>query len=372
MAETDLFQEANRQLTICNACRYCEGLCAVFRAIELRRNFTADDVRYLSNLCHDCRSCFQACMYTEPHQFAVNIPKIMSNVRLESYEHWSWPGFMRRFFSKPERGMLLGWVAAVAVYIAALICVPWERLFVTQVGAGSFYRVVPYTVMVVPGVLLFLFGAAIWVQGALRFWNDSERSWKKGSAESRSLWRSVGDILSLRYLGGGGAGCTYPSESPSAVRRIFHSFVFWGFLFDFASTTLAFFYQDFGHRLPPYQLWSAPVVCGTIGGVGLVVGTAGLLWFKVRSDRSLSATKSYGLDYAFLVFLGLTGLTGLLTLAFRSTPAMGAILVVHLGMVAALFITAPYGKFIHLVYRSLALFRYHIESEQMESQGRHP
>jgi citrate/tricarballylate utilization protein len=372
MAESNLFQEANRQLTICNACRYCEGLCPVFRAIELRRSFTTDDVRYLSNLCHDCRSCFQACMYTEPHQFALNIPKIMSEARVDSYEHWSWPKFMSRSFSKPQRGLLLGWLAAAVVYIAALIFIPWGRLLVAHVGRGSFYRVVPYMAMVLPALLLFFYGAAIWVQGALRFWNDSDGSWREGIDRGRSLLRSLGDALALRYLGGGGPGCTYPTDAPSSVRRIFHSFVFWGFLFDFASTTLAFFYQDVGHRLPPYPLWSAPVVCGSIGGVGLVVGTAGLLWFKIQSDRSLSATKSYGLDYAFLVFLGLTGLTGMLTLALRSTPAMGTILVVHLGMVAALFITAPYGKFVHFVYRSLALIRYHVEGEQMESQGGHP
>ena len=31
------FAEADRQLTICNACRYCEGYCAVFPALERQR-----------------------------------------------------------------------------------------------------------------------------------------------------------------------------------------------------------------------------------------------------------------------------------------------------------------------------------------------
>jgi citrate/tricarballylate utilization protein len=30
MAETDTGIEARRQMEICNACRYCEGYCAVF------------------------------------------------------------------------------------------------------------------------------------------------------------------------------------------------------------------------------------------------------------------------------------------------------------------------------------------------------
>ena len=31
-------------MTICNACRYCEGLCAVFPAMEMRRTFAAGDL----------------------------------------------------------------------------------------------------------------------------------------------------------------------------------------------------------------------------------------------------------------------------------------------------------------------------------------
>ena len=38
---TDALREADRLMTICNACRYCEGLCAVFPAMEMRRTFAA-------------------------------------------------------------------------------------------------------------------------------------------------------------------------------------------------------------------------------------------------------------------------------------------------------------------------------------------
>ena len=80
-------------MTVCNACRYCEGLCPVFRAIETRREFAKGDVFYLANLCHDCRACYYACMFTPPHEFAVNIPQILSEARVESYKEWSWPAF---------------------------------------------------------------------------------------------------------------------------------------------------------------------------------------------------------------------------------------------------------------------------------------
>lgn len=369
MAGLDLFEEANRQLTICNACRYCEGFCPVFRAIEIRRSFTEDDVRYLANLCHDCRACHQACMYTDPHEFAINIPKVMSEVRMESYEHWSWPKFLASSFSNPGKGVLLGCIAAVIVYVVTFILVPRDHLFATQLGPGAFYKVVPYAAMVIPAVILFLYGAAIWLQGSVRFWGESDSPFLRQHTGIAPILRAVRDAFALKYLGGGGPGCSYPDEAPSEMRRIFHSLVFWGFLLDFASTTFAFIYEDFRHILPPYAVLSIPVICGSVGGLGLIIGTAGLLWFKMKSDRSLSAAAAYGLDYAFLVFLGLTALTGMLTLMLRSTPALGTILVLHLGMVAAIFVTAPYGKFVHFVYRSFALIRYQVEAENSQLQG---
>ena len=57
------------------------------------------------------------------------------------------------------------------------------------------------------------------------------------------------------------------------------------------------------------------------------------------------------MDIAFLSMLFLTGLTGLMLLVLRETAAMGILLAVHLGFVFALFLTMPYGKFVHGLYR---------------------
>ena len=52
-----LVEEGARMASICNACRYCEGFCAVFPALERRLSFAEGDLAYLANLCHDCGSC---------------------------------------------------------------------------------------------------------------------------------------------------------------------------------------------------------------------------------------------------------------------------------------------------------------------------
>lgn len=64
--------EVARVMQICNACRYCEGFCAVFPAMTRRLEFGKADLNYLANLCHNCGACLHACQYAPPHEFAVN------------------------------------------------------------------------------------------------------------------------------------------------------------------------------------------------------------------------------------------------------------------------------------------------------------
>lgn len=64
------------------------------------------------------------------------------------------------------------------------------------------------------------------------------------------------------------------------------------------------------------------------------------------------------MDVVFVLFLFATGASGLLLLVLRETPLMGMLLALHLGIVFGLFLTMPYGKFVHGLYRYLALVRY--------------
>jgi len=100
------------------------------------------------------------------------------------------------------------------------------------------------------------------------------------------------------------------------------------------------------------------VVLGTLGGVGLLIGPAGLLAERWKRDPALVDQARTGMDVAFIAMLILTSLTGIALLLWRDTAAMGPLLALHLGVVFSLFITMPYGKFVHGIYRYLALVRY--------------
>jgi citrate/tricarballylate utilization protein len=360
MPGLDLFQEADRQLVICNACRYCEGYCPVFRAIEIRRQFDRGDVFYLANLCHDCRACYYACMFTPPHDFAINLPKILAEARIETYERMSWPGFLGRAFK--NRGVTFSLIVAAigAVAVLALMMIPLDTLLAVHSGPGAFYEVVPHAGMVGGALLLSFYAIVIWMRGGMKFW-AATRSAIQRPGGIKTLAFAVGAALGLRYLTGGGPGCFYPDERPTSIRRVYHALTFWGFVLDFISTTLAFVYEDFLHHLPPYPVLSLPVLFGTVGGVALVIGTSGLISLKTKSDSAPAGDKMTWMDFVFLFSLWLVALTGLATLILRNTSAMGSILVLHLACVAVLFLSAPYGKFVHAVYRTLALTRYEVE-----------
>lgn len=352
-----VLKEAERVMTICNACRYCEGFCAVFPAMELRRVFSGEDLKYLANLCHNCRGCYYACQYAPPHEFMLNVPRAMAELRQATYREAGWPRALQGVFQ--NNGLIVGLVSALGVSLVLLLTLLFQGhdvLFASHTGEGAFYRVIPYGAMVVPFSALAVLVLVGLGKGFARLWQafgGTPEDLKNGPAHLQAIW----DVLRLKYLDGGGHGCNYPDDRFSMVRRWLHHAVFYGFMLCLASTTVAFFYDHLLHRPAPYPFWSWPVFLGTTGGLALLAGTGGLLYLKRRMDREPAAPETMGMDVVFTVLLFLTSLTGLLLLVLRSTPLMGSLLAIHLGVVLGLFITMPYGKFVHGVYRYAALVR---------------
>jgi citrate/tricarballylate utilization protein len=191
------------------------------------------------------------------------------------------------------------------------------------------------------------------------FWRDIQGD--APDAGVASFWRAIGDSAHLRYLGGGGGGCTSENEQPSARRRIYHHLTFYGFLLCFAATSVATVYHyAFGWHAP-YPLVSLPVLLGIAGGLGLLIGPVGLFALSRRRDPVLVDSARKGMDTAFTAMLFLSSLTGFALMCLRDTGAMGILLAIHLGVVLGLFLSLPYGKFVHGLYRFLALVKYAAE-----------
>lgn len=357
----DLMEDARRQLTICNSCRYCEGYCAVFPALERLTEVTDGDTVFLANLCHDCRACYQACPFTVPHELAINIPAVLSEVRATTYLRYAWPrqlaGIARRArISTPI-------LAAIGLLLTlALVAVTGGlgHFWSASSQPGSFYKVIPYLVLASSGLAASAYIVLAVGLGSYRFWRDVHGS--RAEALDGGAWvAALRDVAALANLGGGGGDCYQPDPlRPSGARRLLHQATLYGFALAFVSTALAAFAQDILGLDPPYQLWSAPVLTGSIGGLLMVIGCTGLLWLKARSSiraPNLISRQMVSMDTAFIVVLNLAAITGLLTLLLRGTSAMAAMLTLHLATLVALYATAPYGKFVHSVYRFQALLK---------------
>jgi citrate/tricarballylate utilization protein len=357
---SELMREGEHLMSVCNACRYCEGYCAVFPAMERRVSFTEGDLNYLANLCHSCSDCYYACQYAPPHEFAINPAQTLARIRVHSYQKYAWPQPLAEAFA--SNGLVVSLVLAliVTVFLFGATFLLGSRTLLARVPGGDFYQITSHQLLATTFNIISLLVIVAIMIGLARFWRDSGEQLAE-LRHLRALKQAVKDVLTLKYLDSEGMGCTYPGEERSQARRWFHHCTFYGFMLCFAATSVGAFYHYVLRWKAPHGYTSLPVVLGTLGGIGLLIGPVGLYALKQRRNRVTTDESQYGMDVAFLALLALTSLTGLLVLVFRESAGMGALLIIHLGVVMTLLVTLPYGKFVHGVYRSAALIKYALE-----------
>jgi citrate/tricarballylate utilization protein len=355
--------EARRFATICAVCNYCNGFCEAMRAIERRGDhlsrpasaaspredrgrdgrgksvaapaFSDGEIAYIAHLCHNCGNCLTSCQYAPPHVFAVDAPKALAEVRSLSWKERPW----------------LALAIFVTVVALTVVLVPWGTLTARHSGEGAFYAVIPWATMTAAALAPFLFGTALVGVRVARFWRALSRPddlRRDGSSAWRAIPLAIRDAASLRNLEGGGIPC-----ERSIARRFLHHALAYGFLLCFAATCTATLYHHGFGWLAPYPLLSLPVILGTVGGIGMVIGAAGLAVARSGGGTAFDNTG----DFVLLAQLFAVAASGLALLALRDTPAMGLLLAVHLGTVLGFFATLPFGRLAHAPYRLTALLK---------------
>ena len=355
-------------LTVCNACRYCEQYCPVFPAMEERTSFARADLTYLANLCHNCGECLYACQYAPPHEFGINVPRTLAEIRLVSYQDYAWPRRLAVVFRTHSMISAAGLVVAFSGWMLLAARLTGSRVQ-TAASGGDFYRIIPHGAMVAIFGSVFAFVVIAIGIGVARFLRDASgrpdlsavalaKAEDRQPRTSGAAWRALRDAVTLRHLHTTGADCVSDEEERRPWRRWSHHIVLWGFLLCFASTSVAAVYHSVFGWVAPYAYTSVPVVLGSLGGVALLAGCAGLWTLRGRRDAALGDPAQDGLDRSFMTLLFVTSVTGLALLVLRESAVMGRLLAIHLGSVLALFVTLPYGKFVHGLYRLAALWVY--------------
>ena len=361
-AQTVAEGEASRILTICNACRYCEGFCAVFPAMTRRISFDKADVHYLANLCHNCGACLHACQYAPPHEFAVNVPQTMAGLRTQTYADYAWPASFSKLYQRNGLAVAVSLTFGLALFL--ILTLVFNGGLITQGLNANFYAIFPHNFLALIFGSVFGFALLAMGIGVRKFWREVAAN---DNPNGVSTLEAAHNALTLKYLDGNSnaseaEGCTNEDDAPTQWRRRFHHFTFYGFMLCFASTSVATLYHYFFGLEAPYDLGSLPVVLGTLGGASLMIGTAGLAHLYAKRHKNPAPQKP--MDLGFMLLLFFTSMTGLLLLIWRSTASMPLLLALHLGVIMALFLTLPFSKMVHGVYRSAALLKWAIERKR--------
>jgi len=346
--QSELISEVRRQAEICNACRYCEGYCSVFPALHRERAFSDGKITQLANLCHNCRGCHYACQYTAPHEFDLNLPKALAEVRRDSWEHYAWPSPFARRFHTHGGAIALALIAGFALLFLAIRAIG-------SAGGEGFYAILSHNAMVTVFLPAFVFPLVSLFISIRRYWRAVEGQ----PLRMRDFTAAIGMIANMKDLAAGHKqGCNFEDEDRySQARRFAHQAIMYGFLLCFAATSAGTIMHYLLDIPAPYGLWSVPKVLGISGGLILTAGCGWMAFLKIRADSDLGDPRAWGGEIGFIMLLGFVALSGLVLYALGDSIAMPTILALHLGSVFSFFLLTPFTKMAHGFYRLAALLR---------------
>jgi quinone-modifying oxidoreductase subunit QmoC len=293
-------------------------------------------------LCHQCNDCSTHC----PR--GARPGDVLQAVRSLAVEALAFPALLGRLVARARTTWPL--LVGVPLLFWVLLLLGLGQLHVPP-GFHAYEQVVPhwliYAVFFPIAGFVILAGGA----GGRRLW----RSLGEGAPRSGSFLANLApvtlEIATHKRFGECGS---------AGYRRIGHLALFWGFVGAAVTSGLliiAIYVQ--GEALPlalghPYK------ILGNVSAILLVLGGGILVTNRLTQKESVGGSTSFDWylnGVVALVIVSGVGAEGARLLATEGASAAVAvgIYVVHLGAVTTLFLTFPYSKFAHLVYRTLAM-----------------
>jgi quinone-modifying oxidoreductase subunit QmoC len=299
-------------------------------------------------LCHQCNDCSVRC----PRE--VNPGDMMAAVRAMAVESLSVPKFM---------GRLTGNVRASWPALIFLPIIFWVVLLGATTGLHMPEDVLPMSLdgrfhyeELVPHSLIYIVytSVTLWVVGAM--WCSGRKFWKLiGTGQERrgsffgALTGAVIDVATHRKF----SSCDHGVPK----RRWGHFLVMWGFVGAAVTSGILVVYM-YGLHIYPLPLDHWVKWLGNISAVALVIGGALLFVNRLKKEDKLVGQTTAFDRFFLMTVLGVIG-TGVLTEGFRfvviPVELALAMYILHLGAVLTLFMTVPYSKFAHILYRTLAM-----------------
>jgi len=317
-------------------------------------------------LCYQCNDCSVRC----PRE--VNPGDVMASIRAMVVEKLATPAFLGKLVGNVKKtwpllvlGPLVYWLillGATGIHIPGID---------PELGAldGRFHyeHFVPHT------LIYFTYFAATFF-ALFTMWSSGRRFWKMLGTSQARTGSFFGALIGAFF------DIATHKKFRSCDRGVFkrkwgHFLVMWGFVGAAITSGFAvvYLYREtvFFSWLNLQYSYPMPIThwvkwLGNISAVALVVGGL-LLWLNRRNpgDKLVGVTTPFDRFFLWVVLTVIA--TGVLTEVFRfiaAPPVLAcAVYVIHLAIVLTLFLTLPYSKFAHILYRTLAMTHERLTAE---------
>jgi ferredoxin/nitrate reductase gamma subunit len=302
-------------------------------------------------MCYYCGECTQTCpQQADPGEF-------MATARRYAIARYDPLGLARILYTSPILSIV------ILVLLAVLIAL----------GAYSFHGPMPADTLeffaFIPSSAIHIFGAIGMVLVAililLGMLNMMRRVKGHGNPGVRYNWmHALWEAVAVEAL----AQRRFRSDCETATVKqawylqkwFVHASILWGFLGLLLATALDYGMDLLGAKETGtwVQFWHPVRLLGTLAGLLLVYGASLALLRRIRKTDEAARYSTIS-DWAFLILLWLTGVSGfLLELGVylpHPAPWMYWTLLGHISVAAELLLLLPFTKFAHALYRTIAL-----------------
>lgn len=336
------------ELQACYSCGNCSAVCplsegeASFPRKMIRYALLGLENRLISSpepwLCYYCGECSDTC----PRE--ADPGGLMMALRRFAIRRYSAGRIADVFYTSFASGIAwiaLSLIAALAIFlfhnpamnleeVDFLSFVTLERIHNTGLGLGAFIGIA------------FLMNITIMVRALRRGMPDRDWSLKRLAV---SFVPALKEALAQRRFG----------ECEGDGKRYWaHMSLMWGFVGMFIATVLV---MGIDYEILPISR-SIPFAFGSVFGVVTLYGTFYYILQRIKGE-SASAKKSHVSDWAFLILILLTVLSGFLMDLFKVLDMPRAAywtFAFHMVTVFDLLVSLPFTKFAHMIYRPVALW----------------
>lgn len=341
----EVMDEGGADLNKCYQCATCSSVCElspenapfprkqmILAQWGMKEKLLGDPAIWL---CHNCGDCTTYC----PR--GAKPGEVFGALRNQAIQFFAFPRFVGKIVANPKLWPLLYAFCGIILGILALAA-PRETGTEKLVFGNLFEpHVLEYFFFTVSGLVVIAF-----LGGFLKFMKAMKASGANGNLFA-GLIPAIVEIMAHSRFG---------KCKDESLRHWGHFLTLWGFVWLATVSTIEGFMMMFGSLTTPLPMTHPIKIFGNAGAVIILIGCLMLLGGRL-SNADKKASSTY-FDWFFIWTLTGIVATGILSEFLRLAQVgwlMFSIYFIHLILVFSLFLFAPYTKFAHLVYRTVAM-----------------